>query len=77
MKIRKIGERYDPPFPYFHLEISCKIIRKVLFEKGYDATLDECYYLWEMVSRDSHANWLKVPDDDDELIWNKVSSYID
>lgn len=76
MKIRKIGERYDPKFEYYR-EGDCQIIRKVLFEKGYDATLNDCYHLWAQASADLAASWLNVPDNDDELIWLKVRSKID
>ena len=38
----------------------CKIIQKVLFDEGYQLTLNECEDLWYDVSYDASASWLGV-----------------
>ena len=53
-----------------------KRIGKILFEKGYWGTPDECQTLWEMYSDDLCAGWLILPEDD-ELVYKSIRPYID
>ena len=38
----------------------CKLLKKILFEKGFDLTLQECEDLWYRVSEGVSASWLNV-----------------
>ncbi len=51
-------------------------IGKILLEKGYWATPDECQLLWETYSDNLCAGWLILPDDDD-TVFESIRPWID
>jgi hypothetical protein len=38
----------------------CKLIKSILFEAGYDISLNDIYEIWDAVSERSCAGWLMV-----------------
>lgn len=42
-------------------------IQRVFKEHGYVMTQFECYSLWRSYSESYAANWIALPEDDDEL----------
>ena len=50
-------------------------ISKILLEKGYWATTDQCEHLWEIYSDSLCAGWLGLPDDD-ELVFKSIKPWI-
>ena len=38
----------------------CKMLKSILFDKGFDLTLQECEKLWYDVSEAASASWLEV-----------------
>lgn len=38
----------------------CKLLKQLLFERGFDLSLQECEELWETVSEQVSASWLNV-----------------
>ena len=51
-----------------HIE-DCKRIKKVLFDAGYDLTLEEVEELWHNVSDEVCACWLCADDDENIKFW--------
>ena len=47
----------------------CKIIKKVLFDYGFELTLNEVEELWYEVSEEASACWLDVSDEEDVIYW--------
>lgn len=52
-----------------------KRIKRVLIEKGYDATLTTAEALWNIYSENICASWMALPGDDEEL-FEKISYYL-
>ena len=50
-------------------------IQQVLESKGYDATMSDCETLWGRYSESMYADWMSLPDED-EQIFDCISSYI-
>ena len=51
-------------------------IKKILIEKGYNATLTVSEMLWDKYSDSMCAGWMNLPDEDEE-VFNCISSYLD
>lgn len=51
-----------------HIE-DCKRIKKVLFDEGYDLTLNEVEELWYEVSEEASACWLEADNEEDIRYW--------
>lgn len=49
----------------------CKMLKTILFDKGFDLTLQECEKLWDDVSEQASASWLNVSEDTvNEFLFN-------
>ena len=49
----------------------CKMLKAILFDKGFDLTLQECEKLWYDVSEAASASWLNVSEDNlNEFLFN-------
>lgn len=49
----------------------CKMLKSILFDKGFDLTLQECEKLWEDISEAASASWLNVSEDTvNEFLFN-------
>lgn len=49
----------------------CKMLKAILFDKGFDLTLQECEKLWDAVSEAASASWLNVSEDTvNEFLFN-------
>jgi aspartokinase-like uncharacterized kinase len=70
MKILRIKNPESLRFPEDVARIS-----KILLEKGYMATSDQCEYLWEIYSDSLCAGWLILPEDD-EYVLNCIEPWI-
>jgi len=42
-------------------------IKKILIEKGYNATLTVAEHLWDKYSHSMAAGWMNLPDNDDDV----------
>lgn len=51
-----------------HIE-DCKVIKKILFDAGYDLTLEEVEELWRDVSNEACAGWLCADNEDTVKFW--------
>ncbi len=42
-------------------------IHKILLDRGYDSTLEDCARLWDEYSDSMAAGWMILPDTDEEV----------
>ena len=56
-------------------EHDCHRLKRILREHGWDASLQECYQLWDKRSNAVEAGWLFFPDSDEE-VFEEVEYYL-
>jgi hypothetical protein len=72
--LKTIRIRQDGPDEY-HID-DCTLIQNILIDRGYYATLDQCYLLWKMHSECYGAGWLGLYEDK-ESVYDAIRSYFE
>lgn len=72
--MRTIKIKVDGPDEH-HID-DCHTIQNILIDRGYYATLEQCYQLWKMHSEIYAASWLAFYEDK-ESIYDAVRVYFE
>ena len=70
--MRTIKIKVDGPDEH-HID-DCHLIQNILIDRGYYATLEQCYQLWKMHSECFAAGWL-ILYEDKESIYDAIRVY--
>jgi len=72
--LRTIKIKVDGPDDY-NID-DCHVIQNILIDRGYYATLEQCYQLWKMHSEIYAAGWLALYEDK-ESVYDAVRVYFE
>lgn len=74
LSLRTIKIKIDGPEEY-NVD-DCRLIQNILIDRGYYATLEQCYQLWKMHSDCYAAGWLNLYQDS-ESIYDAIRVYFE